>query len=274
MADQPLLILGATSLVGEFVLPRLAASGVPHVAVSRGDRPGWLQADLTTTAGRGLLPRAETVLSLSPVWLLPELIETLKANSLRRLVAFSSTSVLTKAGSADPGERVVVKALEDGEAAVRASGVDWTLLRPTLIYAEGRDGNVSRLASLARRFGVLPIAGAGGGLRQPVHADDLAQGALQALEAPAAIGRTYELAGGETLTYREMCARVFGGLGRPPRILSLPAPFWRLGLTLASPLLPGATGEMGARMERDLVFDDSAARADFGWSPRQFRPSF
>lgn len=274
MADQPLLILGATSLVGEFVLTRLETSGIPFVAVSRDDRPGWLQADLTTTAGRDLLPRVEAVLSLSPVWLLPDLMATLKAKGLRRLVAFSSTSVLTKAGSADPGEQAVVKALADGEAAVRASGVDWTLLRPTLIYAEGRDGNVSRLASLARRFGVLPIAGAGGGLRQPVHADDLAAAALGALAHEATIGQTYELAGGETLTYRAMCERVFHGLGREPRILSLPPWAWRLGLTLASPVLPGATAQMGDRMERDLIFDDTPARHDFGWNPRTFAPRF
>jgi uncharacterized protein YbjT (DUF2867 family) len=274
VADPSLLILGATSLVGEFVLPRLEASGVPLVPVSRDDRPGWLQADLKTDAGRASLPRAETVLSLSPVWLLPDLMATLKANGLRRLVAFSSTSVLTKAASANPGERAVVKALEDGEAAVRASGVDWTLLRPTLIYAEGRDGNVSRLASLARRFGVLPIAGAGAGLRQPVHADDLASAALDALTREATIGQTYELAGGETLTYRAMCERVFQGLGREPRILSLPPWAWRLGLTLASPVLPGANAQMGDRMDRDLVFADTPARHDFGWNPRAFAPRF
>lgn len=273
MARSPLLVLGATSLIGRFAIPRLRQAGRPFVGVSRRGE-AWLQADLTTAEGRARLPEAQTVLALSPIWLLPEAIADLKARGMRRLVAFSSTSVLTKAASTDASERAVVAALARGEEAVRASGVDWTLLRPTMIYAEGLDGNVSRLASLAQRLPVLPIAGRGDGRRQPVHADDLAQGALQALEAPAAIGRTYELAGGETLTYREMCARVFEGLGRPPRILSLPAPFWRLGLTLASPLLPGATGEMGARMERDLVFDDSAARADFGWSPRQFRPSF
>ncbi|WP_296819315.1 sugar nucleotide-binding protein, partial [Brevundimonas sp.] len=189
-------------------------------------------------------------------------------------IAFSSTSVLTKAASADPAERAVVEALARGEDAVRASGVDWTILRPTLIYAEGQDGNVSRLASLARRLPALPIAGRGEGRRQPVHADDLAQAALQALDARATAGRTYELAGGETLTYRQMCERVFEGLGRTPRIVSVPPALWRLGLTLASPLLPGATGEMGARMDRDLVFDDGAARADFGWSPGPFRPRF
>lgn len=273
MGRPPILVLGATSLIGRFLTPRLAAAGRPLVGVSR-QGEDWLRVDLTRPEGRARLPEAETVLSLSPVWLLPEAIADLKARGMRRLVAFSSTSVVTKATSTEASERTVVEALARGEEAVRASGVDWTLLRPTMIYAEGLDGNVSRLASLARRLPVLPIAGRGEGRRQPVHADDLATAALQALDAPAAVGRTYELAGGETLTYREMCGRIFEGLGRSPRILSVPPPFWRLGLRLASPLLPGATGEMGARMDRDLIFDDSRARADFGWTPRDFRPRF
>lgn len=273
MDRTSLLVLGATSLIGRFLTPRLTQSGRPFVGVSR--RSGdWMQADLTSPEGRARLPRAETVLSLSPIWLLPDVIADLKASGMRRLVAFSSTSVLTKAASSDPSERAVVEALARGEEAVRASGVDWTILRPTMIYAEGLDGNVSRLASLARKLPVLPIAGRGEGRRQPVHADDLATGALQALDAPLAVGRTYELAGGETLTYRQMCARIFESLGRTPRVLTVPPRLWRLGLTLASPLLPGATGEMGARMDRDLVFDYSPARADFGWSPRDFRPRF
>src|ERR1700749_1469103 len=62
-----------------------------------------------------------------------------------------------------------------GEAAVRdfcgANGVAWTLLRPTLIYAEGHDQNVTRLAGMIRKLGVLPLSGQGAGLRPPVHAD-------------------------------------------------------------------------------------------------------
>ena len=270
----PILVLGASSLVGRFALPRLQAAGLAFNAVSREPTAGWIQADIETAEGRAALPGATTVLSFSPIWLLPDLISTLRAGGMTRLIAFSSTSVLTKAGSANPAERAVVAALEAGEAAVRDSGARWTILRPTLIYAEGRDGNVSRLASLARRFGVLPIAGSGGGLRQPVHGDDLAAAALSALDAPRSAGRTYELAGGETLSYRQMCERVFEGLGRRPRILSLPAPLWRLGLMLASPLLPGANAQMGERMDRDLTFDDAAARGDLGWSPRPFRPRF
>ena len=71
-----------------------------------------------------------------------------------------------------------------------------------------------------------------------------------------------------------MCARIFTAVDRTPRIVSLPPMLWRAGLTLASPLLPGATAQMGQRMDRDLVFDDAAARRDLGWSPRGFDPRF
>lgn len=270
----PILVLGATSLVGRFALPRLDAAGIAYAPVSRGGGPGELQADLKTQQGLAALPRAETVLSFSPVWLLPDAMETLKANGLKRLIAFSSTSVETKAASPHPHEQAVVADLMRGEAAVRASGVNWTILRPTMIYAEGHDGNVSRLAALVRRFGFLPISGRGEGLRQPVHADDLAAAAIAALSAPEASNQVYALAGGETLSYQSLCERVFAGLDRTPRILSLPPWLWRAGLAVASPLLPGATAQMGERMDRDLVFDDAPARRDLAWTPRNFQPRF
>jgi nucleoside-diphosphate-sugar epimerase len=197
---------------------------------------------------------------------------------MARLVAFSSTSRFTKARSPDPAERAVAARLAEGEARVEAfcadAGVAWTVLRPTLIYAEGLDRNVSRLAGLARRFGVLPLSGRGQGLRQPVHADDLAVAAVEALGREAAFGRAYDLPGGETLSYRAMAERVFAGLGRTPRILSVPKPVWRAGLAVAAPLLPGVGAAMGERMDQDLAFDGAAAARDLGWSPRPFQPRF
>lgn len=280
-AQEPLLVLGATSLVGRFLPARAAAAGIALRQVSRrpGEGPGWIQADLATREGRAALPPARRVLSLAPAWTLaPELLHALADGGMQRLVAFSSTSRHTKADSPDPVERAVAARLAEGEAAAQRvcdeRGAAWTILRPTLIWAEGLDGNVSRLATLARRFGVLPLAGRGQGRRQPVHAEDLAWAALAVLEAEATHGRAYDLAGGETLTYRQMCARVFEGLGRRPRLVSVPPPLWRAGLALAAPWLPGATAQMGARMDRDLVFDDAPARRDFGWAPRGFRPRF
>ena len=280
LIETPVLVLGATSLVGRFALPRLLAAGVEHVALSRAapDGPGWVRADLWDAELAARLPVCPTVLSLSPVWHLQSALGALKARGMRRLVAFSSTSVITKAASPDAYEQGMVRRLAEGEAAVRdfcgANGVAWTLLRPTLIYAEGHDQNVTRLARMIRKLGVLPLAGRGQGLRQPVHADDLAGAAIAAASCRAAQNQAYELPGGETLTYRAMAERVFEGMGRKPAILSVPQGLWRAAFTLARPLLPGATAQMGARMSDDLNFDGAAVARDFGWTPRAFHPDF
>ena len=198
---------------------------------------------------------------------------------MRRLVAFSSTSRWTKAALARRagserwrrgwrrGRRLC------GRSAPR-TGSAWTILRPTLIYAEGRDGNVSRLAALARRFGVLPVSGAGAAgasLSTPTTSPPRSR---RCSTAEATRDRAYDLPGGETLTYRAMCVRVFEGLGRPPRLLHAPPAVWKLALAAASPWLPGATAAMGERMAQDLVFDPAPARRDFGWTSRDFHPDF
>lgn len=281
-AGPDLLVLGATSLVGRPLLARLAEQARPAYALSRAERPPaagvtWLTGDLTRPAALALPPVA-ACLSLSPIWLLAPAVSLLADAGVTRLAALSSTSVFTKAASVEASERAVAEQLARGEAEViaacEAGGIDWTILRPTLIYDPGRDANVTRLADLIQRFGFLPLAGRGEGRRQPVHADDLAVGALTALDAPATHGRAYDLPGGETLTYRQMAERIYEGLGRRSLILALPAPVWRTAFALASPLLPGATASMGSRMDADLVFDGEPARRDFGWNPRAFRPRF
>lgn len=279
---DPVIVLGATSLIGRFLIPGMATAGIVVTAVSRaarveeGEGPvRWIAVDLARPAA---FPPAATVLSLSPIWLLPAILPALRTAGMDRLVAVSSTSIVTKQASRDPGERAVARRLAEAEAAVtdfcEAEGLAWTILRPTMIYAEGQDGNVSRLAGLIRRFGFLPLAGEGGGLRQPVHAEDLAWAVVAAAATQAAKGRIYDLPGGETLTYRVMAERIFEGLGRPPRIVTVPEGLWRLGLRLTSPVLPGVTTAMGDRMSEDLVFDPEPAARDFGWAPRSFRPVF
>jgi nucleoside-diphosphate-sugar epimerase len=111
-------------------------------------------------------------------------------------------------------------------------------------------------------------------LRQPVHAEDLAIGAIAAASSPAAANRTYSLPGGETLTYREMIGRIFDGLRKPRRTLSVPPIVWKAGFALAKPLFPISNVAMGTRMMKDMTFDPTPAIADFGWNPRGFRPVF
>src|SRR5690606_24231280 len=137
-----------------------------------------------------------------------------------RVVAFGSTSVHSKQSSCDAGERALALRLRTAEDALlawaRQHGSAGTLLRPTLVYGAAMDRNLSRLAQLARRLGWIAIPARAHGRRQPVHAADLAGTALNALALVRTPRPAYDLAGGETLAYRDMVARVLEALPRRP----------------------------------------------------------
>jgi hypothetical protein len=64
-------------------------------------------------------------------------------------------------------------------------GIAWTIFRPTLIYGCASDKNVTTIANFVRRFGFFPAVGRATGKRQPVHADDLAQACVTAIDCAA-----------------------------------------------------------------------------------------
>jgi nucleoside-diphosphate-sugar epimerase len=221
-------------------------------------------------------PPIPTLVHAAPIWLLPPALPALADLGLRRLVAFSSTSRFTKSRSACRRERDLARRLAEGEEGVkstaRARGIAWTILRPTLIYGGGRDRNVSAIAGVVRFLGFVPVAGAAVGARQPVHADDLARAVLAVLENAATFGKSYDLPGGETLTYAEMVGRVARAIGRNPRLVCLPPAALRAAIGIAR-LLPGLgylSPRMADRMNEDLRFDAGPACRDFGYAPRGF----
>ena len=272
----PVLVLGATGQIGRNILNR--TRGNPVLALARrpaeiDSAPGRSAHGLTDISDLdGSLP--EQAIATIPIWLLPPLVDQLTKRGLRRLVCFGTTSIDGKSESRNRYEREVVTRIKAVERelpnlAARAD-VALTVLRSTLIYGEGEDRTVTSAARFIRRFGFYPVYREATGKRQPVHADDLAAGALLALENDETVGRTYALGGGETLTYRDMIARIFAVLGRPERIVSvsmLPAL-----LSVAGTLLPGSelSGDVAHRMNIDLDFDDGSAGRDFGYAPRPF----
>jgi nucleoside-diphosphate-sugar epimerase len=278
-APDPVIVIGATSLVGRYLLPRLAASGRSVSAVSRQPAAAstpearWYRIDVAREPAA--VPAAPTAIHLAPLWLAPPVVESLAGRGLRRLIAFGSTSRFTKERSADAGEREVARLLAEAEDRVREScdrhGIAWTLFRPTLIYGGGRDRNLSAIARWGRRLGFVMIAGSGRGLRQPVHADDLAAACVLALDARAAIGHAYDLGGGTVLSYRAMAEAVCRAAGSA-RVIGVPPVLLKSAFRIAS-LVPGrgqVTASMVDRMEQDLTVDHEPARKDFGYAPRAF----
>jgi nucleoside-diphosphate-sugar epimerase len=275
------LVFGASGQIGRPLLAQLLRDGWRVTALSREARheaPGlsWLRGDL------GHLPalpaRVDAIMSCGP---LDAFAQWYAASALDcgRVVAFGSTSVEVKRGSADPRERDVAQRLRAGEegifAAAAQRGAQATLLRPTLVYGAGRDATLTRIATLARRWGRFPLPRNALGRRQPVHVGDLAAAAFAAIGSTASHGQTYALPGGETVTYREMVRRVLAVLDPPARLVELPSPLFNLALAAAK-LFGGGTGLGEAavrRMRSDLVFDDAPARRDLGYAPRVFAPS-
>jgi uncharacterized protein YbjT (DUF2867 family) len=275
------LVIGATGIVGGHIVQQLVASGKRPMALSRAQHHNaqidWIKDDLSAPDALRIAV-CETLYCTADVSLLADALPHLDCSALKRVVVFTSTSIVTKMNSEIPAEREQLRRLADGEQRLitvcEQRGIGWTILRPTIIYAEGRDGNVSRLARLIQKLGFLPLMGSGSGLRQPVHAEDLAVGAIQAAASVAANNKIYALPGGETITYREMVGRIFDALGQRRRIVSVPPLVWRVAFTLAKPFFPNANVAMGSRMAMDMVFDGTPAAGDFGWSPRGFRPKF
>jgi NADH dehydrogenase len=157
-----------------------------------------------------------------------------------------------------------------GERIVRESGLDWTVLRPSLLWGEG-DGFFGLIAKLARISpGVIPVPGRGTARFQPLWAGDLARCVVLSLERPDTIGQAYDLGGPAYWTYREITREVLHALGKQRVIMPMPVPLISLVSRLSELVhvpFPVASDQL-----RQLKFDnigpiDGVARA-FGFEPR------
>src|SRR5690606_36992969 len=110
------------------------------------------------------------------------------------------------------------------------------------------------------------------GLRQPVHADDLAAACVAALRSEPAFNRDFDLGGGEQLEYEEMVRRIFIAEGKRPLIIEVPAQVLYLAIEVMNklPRYRFTRREMIERMFDDLVVDNTPATAAFGYSARAF----
>jgi nucleoside-diphosphate-sugar epimerase len=285
LAEKEVGVLGATSVVGQCLIPMLVERGWRVRAFSRrqaaNDWPGveWKQLQKSDSVFGISVDERNPVpfwICAAPVWVLPDYFPLLEAHDARRVIAISSTSRFTKSDSLDQEEAAVARKLSESEdrlcAWAQSKGVDWVIFRPTLIYGLGQDQNVSEIARLIRCLGFFPLAGRALGMRRPVHAEDVAKACVSAIEKAGVIHRAYTLSGGETLAYREMVSRVFTALGCKPRLIE--APLWLFQLAIffirRLPRYRHWNVQMAERMNINLVFEHDEASRDFLYSPRPF----
>ncbi len=280
-------VIGASSSVGQCAISQLLSSGAQVAAFSRTpnhqlQRPGLQWHDVAQMSSTAKALKVTHLYCFAPIWILETYLPALQNCSVVRLVALSSTSIFTKvegACSADPREHAVAARLQQGEANLaqwaQKCQVEWIVLRPTLIFGGANDRNLSEIRRFIKRFKFFLLLGEAKGLRQPVRVEDVARAAIQVMNTPSASNRAYNIAGGETLTYREMVVRLFIAHGLKPRFVRVPTAVFRIVVAVAR-LLPRYrtwSVDMAVRMNSDLVFDTTLANQDFGFVARDFDPS-
>lgn len=254
-----ILILGGTGFVGRSVCDKLVersggAGGQIVVPSRRPARAKHLQllptlrvaqADVHQAADlQRLVQGVDAVINLVAVLhgseaefkrvhvdLPQKLADACKAAGVRRVVHVSALGV----SDAAPSRYLRSKAA--GEAALKAAGLDLTILRPSVIFGE-HDRFTNLFASLQALAPFVPLAGAQARF-QPVWVQDVAAAIVRCLDLPSTIGQTFECAGPEVFTLQQIIEQVGRWSGHDRRVFGLPDAAARAQAFLME-LMPGA----------------------------------
>lgn len=275
------LLTGASSQIGVFLIPRLLRAGFRVIAVSRKGRPGFIPASdevewLNVSDALEAAEECQYLISAGPLDFALTFLSS--GRQFQKAIVFSSSSIETKQRSGNRLERNQIRGMLAIESELETVAKDHdtrlVIFRPTLIYGCGMDTNISRLAAWINRFGFMPVNGKAAGLRQPVHADDLAKVAVTAMLSVDELPLVMHLCGGDTLSYTDIVCNIFDVFGKPARLLRLPQWLFVLLVKIVGALKLGGgiNSEMVRRQRLDLVFDDRQARQLLDYNPRPFAP--
>ncbi len=273
---RTVVVTGALGFVASHLFPRLSARGDRIVGVVRPSREAALleRAGIEVRRGElsdpdtlaGVFSGADAIVHLAGLALVPGMIPALRASAAARAVFVSSAGVHTKLPSSG------AEAKRAGERALADSGLEWVILRPSMIYGTPADRNIARLLGWIRRCPVVPLPGGGTTPQQPVHVEDLCEAILAALERPGVAGRAYDLGGPAELPLERAVRIGAAAMGRRIWTPHLPlAPAYHVARLLRAVRLPcPVRPEQVLRLHESKAVDITPARADLGFAPRPF----
>lgn len=242
LVSMNVLVTGATGFVGRHIVEQLAAEGHQVTSLSRtASGSGQVRGDVTSGAGL-----AEAIQGMDAVIHLVGIIREQGGRTFTDVHVQGTRSVLNAMNKAGVSRLIHMSALgaateaastyhqtkAQAEQLVEQSGLDWTILRPSLIFGIGDEffGNVLR--DLVRLPPVIPVVGTGAYPFRPVAIEDVSTAFSRALELPETSGRSLDLVGPREYTLRELLELVRSELGSRKPFLNVPLPLMRLAATL------------------------------------------
>lgn len=136
------------------------------------------------------------------------------STGVRRLVHISAL------GADSSGPSMYLRSKGDGERIVRSSGLDWTILRPSVVFGPD-DHFLNLFAHMQEMAPVVPLACAHARF-QPIYVQDVVQAIVNAMVTPATIGRGYDLGGPQVYTLEELVRFAGRASGHPRPVIALP----------------------------------------------------
>ena len=271
VSGSTVLVVGGSGFVGRHIVPRLVTAGhrvvvptrrrdnarhlflLPTVQVVEADAgdPATLRHLLDGCAAVvnlvGILNEASgETFDRAHVEVPANIVAACHAAGVRRFLQMSALN-------ADPaGPSRYQRSKGEAEAAIVASGLDWTIFQPSVIFGR-EDSFLNLFAKLARWLPVMAIGGASVRF-QPVFVGDVAECFVRALALEATVGQRYPLCGPEVYTLRELVRYVGEVTGHERPVVALGPALARIqAMTLE--MLPGTlmSRDNLASMERDSV---------------------
>jgi uncharacterized protein YbjT (DUF2867 family) len=281
-----ILVTGGSGFIGRRVAARLVDSGHKVRVLARGQRRAELPdgvevAQANVVSGEGL-PEAmvgvEKVVHLvaiiretgnqtfeTVIWRGTErVVEAAKVAAVRKLVYVSAI------GARDDSAYPYLQAKWQAERAVMRSGLNHTILRPSIVFGED-DEFINALAGLVRYNLLVPVAGDGKAKFQPLWVEDLATCVVVCLDEDAHKGEVLEVGGPEHLTYDQMLDIVKEALGKSRMKLHVPLAVMRPLAQVMEWVLskPPVTREQLKMLALDNVTGTDAVMKSFGIQPRR-----
>ncbi len=190
-------------------------------------------------------------------------------NEVPRLVMVHTTGVYSKYKMASAEYKEIEEKIEK---TISKTDVDITILRPTMIFGDICDHNISKFIMMVDRYPIIPEIKHGEGKIQPVNARDLAKAYYQVIRINHLPELYYDLSGEQSITLHELFDLIGENLGKRVHHISCPISFAVGGAKVVKMLSLGKIDyvERVLRMDENRDYDHFCATRDFGYQPECF----
>lgn len=197
----------------------------------------------------------------------PNIVKACLKQNVKRAIFISTTAMFTQLNAST---KVIRQA---AEKSIKESGINYTILRPTMIYGTDKDRNMSRLVKFLNKYPVFPVFGTGEYLQQPIHVDDLADAIVRAYKSSTTSYKAYNLSGKDELSYNEVIDTVSNLLNKKVRRIHIPVKPVLLGLGGYEKIVkkPILKAEQVLRLNENKNFTHLEAVRDFEFQTRTFK---